>query len=376
MVGRPKAKIQKLAVYFAISAILKADNGVDAASSEALYLPSLKPVPLNLLQPLAADPALAGATLRLSTPVSTRAAALAVSPAARGATPLRIGAKHLFRAAPALLWRLRFTSIPEASVHDFVILSIDFEVTSFANSDVSIDSVDLELFSGRVESLGTFLPRRCRPGDQITLLFKLSAEKGIPMPFASEKLERDLGIQIAATVLISEDCNASISIKWNTKIDLTSARPQSRSGPVYHLSKTMADGMLGPRENSRQIDPDSLIMANSSVEPESTTAVAAGVSLTITGPKEVVVGKQFEWSLFAINRSDLIQRLGIVTIPKRRKLENSREAVPANKGVDDPEDEAVNREAIMSDEDLYLTQRKSLLEPTELICLSPDIRIG
>ena len=106
----------------------------------------------------------------------------------------------------------------------------DIEITQFAGSDVTIDKITLQLSSGSAEVVGVQLPQRCRPGEQLTIIYKLLAAA------MSEKVDnvspsRTLTITISGTVLISKDCTPKIKIKWKTALEIPRSRPNSRSAP-------------------------------------------------------------------------------------------------------------------------------------------------
>jgi TRAPP trafficking subunit Trs65 len=334
---------------------------------------------MNLLQPFARDPSLVALNPHLSasrlTNLNPGSAAPSPRPLTRG---VRTGPRRLFRAAPALLWRLRFAKLPDSPSHESLLASLDFEVTNFAGSDLCLDTVTLSLLLGRVERLDNLLPLICRPGDQCTLLFRLIPEKTITNAASTDGLGRDLIIKIVARSLVSETCKPKIHINWKTHVDMSSARPPSRAGPIHHqLGRPTGAGSRGSKDLSKLPGPDALL---SITDTESMTTVAAGVSLTVAGPKTVEVGQAFEWSIFVVNRSEKVQRLAIVTMPKRTRLEGKRPdtagSVGPGTGADERNAVDANQGPIMDDESVYHLQRSAILDPAELICLSPDVRIG
>ncbi|KAF2431100.1 hypothetical protein EJ08DRAFT_632809 [Tothia fuscella] len=362
LLSRPKAKIQKLSIYFAPSASLKPPEAKGTDNEEDEYMPTRVPQPINLLGPFAGDPALSGlkphlSALRLSRPRPS-------TPTTKQLTrPLRTGPRRLFRAAPAFLWRVRFTRSPSAALAHTTIASVDLEITPFAGSDVAFNKFNLELSSGRVEALGPELPMRGQPGDQITLLFRLIPHSSDHSSYSGGQ-PQELSINCSSHVFVSENCIPKIKFMWNTPVELPSLRPNSRSGP---------------KPASKPLGPDSLPMTDQSAGPDASTTVTNGVSISITGPPEVQVGHVFKWTLFAINRSDKVHRLAVLAMPKRR-LPNQRhgqkDSATSITTLIPEKDKSGIAEPILDDKDIYNFQRNAAQEPTELICLSPDVRIG
>jgi hypothetical protein len=112
--------------------------------------------------------------------------------------------------------------------------------------------------------------------------------------------------------------------------------------------------------------------------------LANGLVLSITGPPTVTVNAPFTWELFIINRSEKVHRLALVAIPKRRAwIKNGqRDSVSSIRGGPQDTKTTGNRndddfvEPVVDDRILYQTQKNAVQEPTGLLCLSPDVRIG
>ena len=360
--GRPKAKINKLAIYFTPYAALKPIETAKPDAVDDEYLPGGVPQPMNLLAPFANDPALTGLKPRFLA-FRMHQAAPASSVAKQLQRSLRSGSRRLFRAAPAFLWRLRFASSPTASERKVTIASLDLEITAFAGSDVLLDQVDLVLSSGRVEPLGPSLPIRAQSGDQLTLLYKfVPTESDNVSPSSAQP--QNLTVIALASVLISKNCVPKIRFSWITPVDLPSSRPNSRVGPI--------------KASSKPLGPDSLPIIESHTGAEPSTAATNGILFSITGPPEVTVGNPFKWDLFIVNRSEKVHRLAIVALPKHRLWSrhgksDSSASMNTSSG-DKPKDSLA--EPVVEDHVIYNSQRSAMQEPTELICLSPDVRMG
>jgi len=361
--GRPKAKLQKLGIYFCPSASLKPAEVKKSDSLEAGYLPNRVPQAINLLQPFGNDPALGGLKPKLSALRIARARP-AIPIAKPLLRPLRCGPRRLFRAAPAFLWRVRFTRSPSSSQPECTIASLDLEITPFAGSDLLIEKMDLELSSGRVEAIGPPLPLRSRPGDQITLLYRLISHFSEDVSHTRGPPQH-LAVDASATVLVSKSCIPQVKINWTTPVDLPSSRPNSRAGA----------GKIPPKP----LGPDSLPITDQFSAPDSITTVTNGVCFTISGPRELRVGQVFKWHLFVINRSDKAHRLAVLAIPKRRLADRRHGHKISGTSVVEPSPEKdINSlaEPVQDNQVIYTAHRNAIQESTELVCLSPDVRIG
>ncbi|TID21821.1 hypothetical protein E6O75_ATG05216 [Venturia nashicola] len=359
--GRPKNKINKLSVYFTPSASLKPAAAVHREFADDEYLPCEIPQPINLLQPFANDPALGGLKPSLSAPGISRSAHVATVSKAL-LRPLRSGPRRLFRAAPAFLWRVRFTKSPASSEPNVTIASLDLEITSFAGSNVSINKMDLSISPGHAEPLGPRLPLTSQPGDQITLLYRLRPSGADSTSMIDQSYF--LALNAAAGVLISSTCTPQIQIDWTTPVDLPSSRSNSRAG--------------SSKPPSKPLGPDSLPIADQTSPSIASSVNANGVSFTISGPPKVEVGSVFKWNLFAVNRSDQVHRFAVLAMPKHRHMDrrhSTNELNPSFKMTTEANKDGI-AEAVLDDNVICTLQRNAAQEPTELICLSPDVRIG
>ena len=368
--GRPKAKIQKMGVYFATAASLRPPDKSPAESTADDFLPSMTPAPLNLLEPFVNDPMLEGARIHLS--ASRINGATFVAPTQKGNSKLlKTGPRRFFRAAPALLWRVRFIPVPVAGQKDTVIASLDFEIANFASSNMSLDKIDLALASGHVDSLGSQLPVKCQPNDQVTVLHKLLPGPTKIGDMISRSSQDELTVDAAATVYISAKCQAQIRISWKTTVDFSSFGSSTRPTSLPHSGGRHSNRLSG-RELPKLPGPDSLPNTDHQHDTRAITSSASGVNITISGPSVVYVGEIFQWRLLVVNRSEQIQRLAVVLMAKKRRIEL---IAPGSK------DELSNRtestpKPVVDDRALSQLQKGSIQEPTELICLSPDLRIG
>jgi hypothetical protein len=358
-----------MGVYFATFASLKPSEETLLKSSSDEYLPGMVPMSMNLLQPFTNDPALSGTKLYLSASRITQTPA-AVPTRKSTAKSLKTGPRRFFRAAPALLWRVRFLPRTTSSEPDAVIACLDFEATSFAASDLSLDAVELSLSVGMTESLYKQLPLHCQPNDQVTILFKLLPQSNEAMEMSSMKDEHELSIDAMATVFLSESCKPKIRITWKTSVDFASFKSNSRPTSLTHAGSRPISNI------SKLPGPDSLPMTDQHHDARAVATSAAGVHLTISGPHTVYVGETFHWKLLVVNRSEQLQRLAVVVMPKRRRTEPKRPGSDLKDGAKKIQDNGGVTQLVLEDHLVLTLQRAAVQDASELVCLSPDIRIG
>ncbi|KAK9468973.1 TRAPP trafficking subunit Trs65-domain-containing protein [Lipomyces arxii] len=112
--------------------------------------------------------------------------------------------------------------------------------------------------------------------------------------------------------------------------------------------------------------------------------VHEGLSLTFSGPTEVLAGQVFSWKVFIANRSRTPKRISLIVQPKKWKMtavktfsrspqlqpQKSRQSM-----IGTPVPDA-SPNVIMDDKTLYTAHQAGMIESDELISLVSDIRIG
>ena len=262
---------------------------------------------------------------------------------------------------------------------DSIFACFDIEITQFAGSDVAIEKITLQLSSGTAELVGLQLPQRCRPGEQLTVIYKLLAvafSKNIDAVSQSPTLT----IAISATALVSKECTPKIKIKWKTALEVPRSRPNSRSALPQHDLKPAGNAIPLYSELPTTPGPDTLIMTGgSAAETETTSTLSSGVNMTVSGQKQVFVGEIFRWQVFIVNRSEKVYRFLIHAIPKRRIGDTNPSARrPSSSSVGNFGSKSKDGLArpVLDDNVVYTVQKSEMMEPTELICLQPEVRIA
>lgn len=369
--GRPRGRFHKPAVYFQPTAFLKPAGRKSVLEDE--YLPSRVPTALNLLQSFESDPALVGINPRLSALRINKIAPSA--PVAKELTrPIRTGQRRLFRALPALIWRVRYSKIQTAINDMSLMASLDLEVAYITGCRLTINDVRLSLRGGDVKALSDkdIIKHIHKPGDQLTSLYKITPElavDGTPLLGTEGHL---LTLEIKAKVLVSDECQPLVTIGWQTAVDFSAEQNSALvkaahrlSNPLTHAAKPPASDQASVHESEGQ-------------QPEKPHDTPIQVTLTISGPPQVTVGEMFNWNVFIVNRSDKTRKLAAIVIPKRRRdYERQRPLSSASSIAGyraDRKDPVAN--AVVDENVIYAKQKNARTEPAELICLTTDIRIG
>ncbi len=363
---------------------------MNAAYIQEEYLPSQVPAGLNLLESLKEDPALAGVNPRLS--------ALRVSRVVPTARPVRQSNPHSrsfttqpFPAIPAISSRIRYSNLSVSANQPIMIASLDFDVTPFANCDVTLQEVDLDLSDGIVQayndSQGAGLPVTCRPRDEMTLLYQLTQEAGVDVTSSQNANIKTLEISIVAAALVSTKCIPQITMKWRTSVDFSAPLNPSFGTPRQLIQRNHRPSSLPVTSSASVASAPVTMKPNSNVQGSATAAGSFGrqrtdsvtdfgVTATFSGPQNVYIGETFRWQVFVVNRSNQDRKLALVVIPRRKKIEAKKHAYRvSSSSVRSRKDESVT-EAVVDENIVYAMQRSANTEPAELVNLSTDVRIG
>jgi hypothetical protein len=115
--------------------------------------------------------------------------------------------------------------------------------------------------------------------------------------------------------------------------------------------------------------------------------------MTFTGPDTPVQpGQEFTWTVFVVNRvskhdapggggipvSTAARKLALLAIPKRRRNELRVIRPPSTAGsVAGPgKRDALIADAVLDENVVHAMQRSSVVDSTEVVCLSADVRVG
>lgn len=253
----------------------------------------------------------------------------------------------------------------------------------FAGCNILVEKVEVRLTDGEAETFGgnpgLSLPTLFRPGDQFTLLYKLTPnDTNDVVPPSSSKVHA-IELNVHAKALVSDDCNPQILIKWKTGVDFPTPTTSSLSGqnlPPRLMNQAGSAGVIQRPGVSAELSSVTNVLG---APQEDEVAGSAGINLTISGPPWVYVGDVFQWDLFVVNRSDKARTLAIIVIPRQRtsaKRHESKPSLTSSAGGyrDDRANDTV--EAVVDDHVVYAIQKTSVLEPAEVVSISTDVRIG
>ncbi|CAK7235433.1 hypothetical protein SCUCBS95973_009268 [Sporothrix curviconia] len=404
------------------------------------YLQSREPSGLNLLESFGGDPALAGAWPRLSAQRVSRVApaAAAMNPRFQP-RPLR-GLKSIaFNIFPAVHTRVRFARPNAAPTNPAVVAMLEIDFTPFFECEAVLSSISLALSSGEVTDLNTAdglaLPLYCVARDHFTFLYRLAPlEFDVSRPLAQPNnhhnqqqsrsvggaAPHDLDITIEVKVLVKPGvCTPTLKMNWATSLDFTlpvnpgfgnALLPPPSIQRAHRPSQLSIDGMSSFTAPSIS-RPDALPSLEAAARSTATTIPDFGITMTFTAPShKVYAGEEFVWTVFVVNRASQLpltptlptsatlgggvvlppqppapRKLALIALPKRRRndvrvLRPPSTAGGRRKSLTQTNDgtpvEAV-ADAVLDENIVHAMQRSSLVDNTDVVCLSSaDTRVG
>jgi len=385
---RPRLRLQNPSVVFAATANLKAPEQILDQTVTEEYLPSQIPSGINLLEAFGDDPALGGIKPRLS--------ALRVSqvkPVTQAARELMRPLKNISRRSvkvyPALNARVRYSRPNTTTANMEVMASLDIDIAHFVNCKITLDEVILNIKGGKVEDLndisGMKLPVKCLPQDDVTFLYRLLPDE---MDATNKSQIRTLDISIAATASLTKACEPKISMHWTTSLDFTPPLNPGFGNPTQPIQRPHRPAQLSIGSSVETVPtiaslaitrPDALPSVDVTTRQQRNSSVPDfGVTVTFTGPpsnKRIYPGIPFTWSVFIVNRSDRPRKLAVMVLPKRRRIETRMTRPPSTGHAGSRKDPKV-ADAVMDENIVHAMQRNSAIEPTDIVSLNTDTRVG
>lgn len=380
-VDRPRVRLQQPSVTFIASAALNPSKSkpIDAPDEDQ-YLPTSVPASLNVFQTLSEDPA-----LKQSTPYLPASRLLRVVPATHTEEPIyniQQQSHHPIRIIPAASARIRYSRLNTYSGRPTTIASLDFEVTPFANFEVTLQKAQLTLSDGHVEELsnvsGLVLPIPCRPRDNITLIYKLTPEYGPEPDPPTTAMVSVLEISLGAIIQVSSDCHPQVSMMWKTNVDFSTPLNPIFGAPSQVLQRNNRPASLsmapshGANSSISNIAPSN----RSSLRERAYSTTELGVTISFSGPPTAEVGKAFHWDIFIVNRSGKARKLALVGIARRKRADPKKHVPrPSSSSTASRKEDQV-AEAVTDENIVYAMQKNAAPHETELVCLSTDVRVG
>ncbi|TDZ22293.1 hypothetical protein Cob_v005131 [Colletotrichum orbiculare MAFF 240422] len=430
--ARPRIRLQGPYAVFTASAGLRPASAVTSGTSTpdlangrggssssrsttGGYLQSGVPSGLNLLEPFGSDPGLDGVVPRLSALRVSRVAPV-TQPKDR-TRPLRTLNSLRVRIFPAVHTRVRFSRPNTMPTSPALIALLEIDFTSYFQCPVSLTGISLSVSDGGlVEDLnlpatsGLSLPMTCVPHDHVTFLYRLSPPQQLDLPSAKNP-SRELDISIAAEVQQEPGfCTPRLTMTWSTTLDFTlpvnpgfnaamqPMQPIQRSHRPSQLSISgieAAQSLVAPAVSR----PDSLPSLEAATRTVEAPLPELGITMTFCGPSEpIYAGEPFSWTVYVVNRSSGSggssssstsaavkpnvpalppRKLALVALPKRRRSEVRLMRPPSTSGRGKTAADGKElADAVLDENVLHAMQRNSVVESTEVVCLTADTRVG
>ncbi|KAK4453004.1 TRAPP trafficking subunit Trs65-domain-containing protein [Podospora aff. communis PSN243] len=398
--ARPRIRLQGPHVVISAEAGLRSFDPRQAYRLDDGYMQSCTPSGMNLLEAFANDPMLGGVKPELSAlRVSRVAPATQLRDAVRRIKSLRNFRLPIY---PVVHTRVRFarpnTSPPSPAL--IALLEVDF--TPFFDCEAFLEKVTLNVTDSTVDDLnieeGMKLPLSCVAHDHLTFIYKLAPQH---LDVVSKSPNRDLVINIEVKVLVNPEgprpCTPRLAMSWTTNIDYTLPVNPGFGQPIPQpIQRAHRPSQLSIGGN---VDVQSLISPSVS-RPDALPSLEAatarpienalpdfGITMTFTGPDQpVYAGEEFAWSVFVVNRSKQdpsnaaapappSRKLALIAIPKRRRNELRVIRPPSTSGHGAKRDPTI-ADAVLDENVVHAMQRNSVVDNTEVVCLSADVRIG
>lgn len=403
--SRPRIRLQSPSVVFAASAVLRPEVQAELASSSHGYLPSGVASGFNLLAAFGSDPALNGVKPQLSALRVSK-----VSPLTRQqdlAQHIRALQQLRIPVYPALHTRVRFSRPNTAPISQAVIAILEVDFTPYFECEVMLDKIHLTCPNTDIQPLSSDasmdLPIMCVAHDHLTFLYHLNP---LGADATGPANVRDLAISISATANVAPGvCTPVMTMEWAANVDFsTPVNPNfgpsfgrgsiQRSHRPSQLSIGSGSGnqAVMPLKPPSITRPDALPTLEASTTHSEAPLADLGITMSFTGPSAPVrLGEVFSWAVHVVNRSTEAagrpaRKFAIVAVPRRRRNEtramrppssNSRRRGASMSGWDlgrSGASEVAN--AVLDENVLHAMQKSSIVQPADLVCLSPETRVG
>ena len=393
ILNRPRIRLPDPAITILASGSVNAHND---ASSKKHYLPSLRPLEPNVLEPLRGAPGVGSNVPYL--PISRLEKVLPVSTVQEHKYRLRHNPTKPIRAVPAIIARMRYTRVNMNSALPTTIACLDVEVIPFVDIQASIEQINMSLAGGRTESLMEgFLPMACQSKDCITFLYRLHQpineakprlkSSAAPAPLANSNIAT-LSISLGVKVSLSETCTPHIAMDWSTNVDFSQALNPSYGPPSQPIQRPHRPTGLQVNHNNNA----AILSHTLSTSLQHPSLAPAGLTISFTAPSgPVQVGKPFTWSVLIVNASDKVAKLTIIPLPriqrtatqaqhyaKRHAPKSSTASFNASERRHTRNGEEVDvAQAVVDENIVYAMQHSSLMPPeTDLMALTAELRVG
>lgn len=417
--NRPRLRLFGPSVVFTATASLK-PGPEQSGEAQNGYLESGVPPGLNLLESFARDPLLGGVKPRLSAVRVSR-----VAPATqitKDSFPMLRGLPNLSKKIyPAVHTRVRFSRPNAIPPTPAIIALLEIDFTPYFDCEITVNKIALKIPDGQVQDLndttGLALPLTCVAHDHLTLMYRL-APKDSDIP--SKSPNRELSISIECCALVKPDiCIPKLHMAWSTVLDFTlPVNPGFGTGVTKPFQRSHRPAQLSIGDGASFVlpsvaRPDSIPSLELATERAAEVTVPEfGITMTFTAqPGPIYPGDEFVWTVFVVNRisgasaastpvqgpSPPPRKLALVAIAKRRRNDmrvirppstagarrksvapvahgNTHHGHGSNTSGDATPVEVAD--AVLDENIVHAMQHSSLVDSTEVVCLSADVRVG
>ncbi|CAN8098793.1 unnamed protein product [Discula destructiva] len=416
--ARPRLRLFGPSVVFTATASLIPDPAHYGEQHNG-YLESGVPPGLNLLDAFARDPLLGGVRPRLSAMRVSR-----VAPATqigKESFPMLKGLHNLSKKVyPAVHTRVRFSRPNAVPPSPALIAMLEIDFTPYFDCQIAVDKVSLLLPQGQVDDLndaaGLGFPLECVAHDHITLMYSLAPQESDIPP---RTYNRELSISIECTALINASCKPKLQMAWSTVLDFTLPvnpgfgtgvnKPFQRSHRPTQLSMGDGASFVSPSVARPDSIPSLEAAERRSLAASETVIPEFGITMTFTADqKPVYPGDEFVWTVFVVNRVAPTtgttpistpypippvpplppRKLALLAIPKRRRNDQRIVRPPSTSGpgrrksvaavIAAQQQDTVPEvaDAVLDENIVHAMQHSSLVDSTDVVCLSADVRVG
>lgn len=308
-IPRPKARLQRPAVYFTASISLTRDalNGSRAAAK--VMLESFEALQANVLESLNFDPAMRQATVHLPedrlvkvVPTSGRDSTKTI----RGVT------KRAYPLLPALYTKNRYTTLQDA-----VLASLHLEASQLLPDTVTLEDVVFNVENAEVQRVTAQDEQKALAGgNEIVYLFRLLPDAAPP-----SKSNSAVTIKLSASVAIEQGNHAKVEMRWQSHVDFSQALVK----PAYKWSRPLSASILQPPSARVSLQAAPRSRSPSRERSPIRSSGETGILFNFKAGAEAVRGENVRVAVHCVNCSDRPRRFALVMVPQKRQHARGRQ---------------------------------------------------
>lgn len=305
----------------------------------------------------------------------------AVQTVAKSVCLLKCTPSKPLRIYPAIHVGIRYSKLLAVSSDTGVIASLEIATTQFADCEVIIKHLGLNIKEGWVEDLftrfGLLLPVVCLPKDIITFTYFL-----LPNELDTKSPVRDVEISIIAVASLSDVCQPLIEMCWTSSLSFIPPINPGFGAPISSIKRSHRPFQLSIDNNS--LDPKMKISELEASTPSpmtvglqsSPSVTDFGITVTITSSfisNPIYPGVPFTWNVFISNRSDQKRKIALSVLCDACLSGQSQSQDASLSDLYQLDFKVANA---VVDRDILLKMQKSSCRAAEIICLTSTQEIG